>query len=116
MREMALPGQTRQTGTGDAAVVRAREKEDIVVGDEIVRHRLASRVIHWAVALFFFVALFTGLPIWTPLFGWMATFAAIDGPASSAWTQQQLGWKPQHADLLTDVDNERYFGVKHATA
>ena len=74
MREMALPGQTRQTGTGDAAVVRARGKEDIVVGDEIIRHRLASRVIHWTVALFFFLALLTGLPIWTPLFGWMATF------------------------------------------
>ena len=74
MREVALPGQTPQTGTGDAAVFGARSKEDIVVGDEIVRHRLASRVIHWSVALFFFVALFTGLPIWTPLFGWMATF------------------------------------------
>ena len=73
MSEMVLPGQAPQTGTGDAAVVRARQKEDIVVGDEIVRHRLASRVIHWTVALFFFICLFTGLPIWTPLFGWMAT-------------------------------------------
>jgi formate dehydrogenase subunit gamma len=71
---MALPGQTPQTGVGDAAVVRAREKEDVVVGEEIVRHRLASRIIHWSVALFFFVALLSGLPIWTPLFGWMATF------------------------------------------
>jgi formate dehydrogenase subunit gamma len=53
--------------------VRAREDEDVVVGGEIVRHRLSSRVIHWTVALFFFVCLFTGLPIWTPLFGWMAT-------------------------------------------
>jgi formate dehydrogenase subunit gamma len=72
MSEVALPGQTKQTGVGDAAVVRARDKEDVVVGGEIVRHRLSSRVIHWTVALFFFVCLFTGLPIWTPLFGWMA--------------------------------------------
>ena len=74
MREMAVPGQTPGTGVGDAAVVRARGKEDILVGDEIVRHRLSSRVIHWTVALFFFLALLSGLPIWTPIFGWMATF------------------------------------------
>ena len=74
MSEVALPGQTKQTGVGDAAVVRARESEDVLVGGEIVRHRLSSRVIHWTVALFFFVCLFSGLPIWTPLFGWMATF------------------------------------------
>src|SRR5712691_10451711 len=54
------------------AVVRARTAEDIVVGDAIVRHRLASRVIHWSVAFFFFVCLLSGLPIWTPVFGWMA--------------------------------------------
>lgn len=50
----------------------AREKEDVVVGNEIVRHRLASRVIHWGVALFFTMALLSGLPIWSPVFGWMA--------------------------------------------
>ena len=46
--------------------------ENVVVGDQIVRHGLASRLIHWTVALAFFVALFTGLPIWTPIFRWMA--------------------------------------------
>ena len=56
-----------------SSAVRARHTEDVVVGGEIVRHRLASRVIHWAVALFFFLALFSGLPIWTPVFGWMAS-------------------------------------------
>ena len=55
-----------------SAVVRARHEEDVVVGEEIVRHRLASRIIHWSVASFFFVTLFSGLPIWTPIFGWMA--------------------------------------------
>jgi formate dehydrogenase subunit gamma len=57
-----------------SAVVRARHTEDVVVGGEIVRHRLASRAIHWTVALLFFLALFSGLPVWTPVFGWMAHF------------------------------------------
>jgi formate dehydrogenase subunit gamma len=56
-----------------SSVARARHVEDVVVGDEIVRHRLSSRVIHWSVALGFAVSLGTGLPIWTPLFGWMAS-------------------------------------------
>jgi len=74
MSEVALPGQTKQTGVGDAAVVRARKNEDVVVGGEIVRHRLSSRVLHWTVAITFFLALFTGLPIWIPIFHWMAGF------------------------------------------
>jgi formate dehydrogenase subunit gamma len=60
--------------TADPAILRARRAENVVVGEEIVRHRLATRAIHWTVALFFFLALFTGLPIWTPIFGWMAHF------------------------------------------
>jgi formate dehydrogenase subunit gamma len=52
---------------------RARKAaEDTVIGDHIVRHGLGSRVTHWAVALAFMVTLLTGLPIWTPIFGWMA--------------------------------------------
>src|SRR5213075_324155 len=72
MSELRIPGATPASGPSVMEV--ARDREDVVVGDEIVRHRLASRVIHWAVALFFFIALLTGLPIWTPIFGWMATF------------------------------------------
>ena len=56
----------------DPAVAVARKREDVAVGDEIVRHRFSTRVVHWAVALTFFVCLFSGLPIWSPLFGWMA--------------------------------------------
>ena len=56
-----------------SAIVQARHTEDVVVGHEIVRHRMSSRVIHWSAALFFFLALLTGLPIWSPLFGWMAS-------------------------------------------
>ena len=63
---------TASRTSADPAILRARRSEDVVVGDEIVRHRLTSRAIHWSVALFFFLALFSGLPIWTPVFGWMA--------------------------------------------
>jgi hypothetical protein len=63
---------TASRPSADSAILRARRSEDVVVGDEIVRHRLATRAIHWTVALFFFLALFSGLPIWTPVFGWMA--------------------------------------------
>ena len=30
----------------DPAVIRAREVEDVAVGDQIIRHRLSSRLIH----------------------------------------------------------------------
>ena len=57
---------------GHPSIVTARRRDNVAVGDVIVRHRLATRLIHWSVALTFFVALFSGMPIWTPLFGWMA--------------------------------------------
>jgi formate dehydrogenase gamma subunit len=50
----------------------ARTRENVVVNGEIVRHRRASRLIHWSVAFTFFVSLITGMPIWTPIFHWMA--------------------------------------------
>src|SRR5215471_11481283 len=58
----------------DDAVAVARDREDVAVGNELVRHRRASRWIHWSVAITFFLALFTGMPIWTPVFSWMAVF------------------------------------------
>jgi len=70
MSELRIPGATPVGGP--TAIQVARSQEDVVIGDEIVRHRLASRVIHWVVAVFFFGALFTGMPIWSPVFGWMA--------------------------------------------
>ena len=42
-------------------------------------------------------------------FGWFAHFAALDCPASSAQTQQQLDWAPTQAGLLADLDRESYF-------
>jgi formate dehydrogenase subunit gamma len=53
-------------------IARARHTEDVAMGNLIIRHRLASRRIHWTVAFFFFCSLLSGLPIWTPLFGWLA--------------------------------------------
>jgi formate dehydrogenase subunit gamma len=56
----------------DSAIAVARSREDVAVGPEIVRHRLFSRLVHWSVALTFIVSALTGMPIWTPFFGWMA--------------------------------------------
>lgn len=56
----------------DVAVVTARDREDVLVGNEIVRHNRASRLIHWGVAITFIYCVLTGLPIWTPAFTWMA--------------------------------------------
>jgi len=56
----------------DSAIAAGRNRDNIVVGGEIVRHRRLTRLIHWSVALTFFIALFSGMPIWSPLFGWMA--------------------------------------------
>jgi nucleoside-diphosphate-sugar epimerase len=42
-------------------------------------------------------------------FGWFATFAAIDLPASSQRTRELLGWEPKHPGLLQDVDRPAYF-------
>ncbi|MGH9444104.1 MAG: formate dehydrogenase subunit gamma, partial [Thermoanaerobaculia bacterium] len=57
----------------DRAVLAGQTGEDIVVGNEIVRHSRTSRLIHWTVALGFFVCVFTGMPIWSPVFRWMAS-------------------------------------------
>jgi nucleoside-diphosphate-sugar epimerase len=42
-------------------------------------------------------------------FGWFAHFAALDCPASSAQTQERLGWRPKESDLLTDMKESGYF-------
>ena len=41
-------------------------------------------------------------------FGWMAIFAGLDMPASSALTQARLGWKPTGPTLIADLDEARY--------
>jgi nucleoside-diphosphate-sugar epimerase len=42
-------------------------------------------------------------------FGWFARFAQIDARASSAKTQQSLGWHPTEPALLDDLDSAAYF-------
>ncbi|MGF6415847.1 SDR family oxidoreductase [Paraburkholderia sp. MM5482-R1] len=44
-------------------------------------------------------------------FGWMAMFAALDMPASSAQTQAHLGWRPTGPALLADLNEARYVQV-----
>jgi nucleoside-diphosphate-sugar epimerase len=42
-------------------------------------------------------------------FGWLAPFAGLDMPASSAQTQQRLGWHPTGPGLIADLEQMRYF-------
>jgi nucleoside-diphosphate-sugar epimerase len=42
-------------------------------------------------------------------FGWIAPFFGMDGPASSAHTQQRLGWRPVQPGLIADLNAEHYF-------
>ena len=42
-------------------------------------------------------------------FGWIARFFAIDGPASSALTQKQLGWRPVQPGIIADLNARHYF-------
>jgi hypothetical protein len=42
-------------------------------------------------------------------FGWLGMFAGLDGPASSALTQQRLGWHPTaQPGMIADLDNMDY--------
>jgi formate dehydrogenase iron-sulfur subunit len=63
--------------------------ENTVVGDHIVRHGLGARLTHWLVALAFFVTLLTGLPIWTPVFRWLAPL--FGGLAVCRWLHPWAG-------------------------
>jgi len=44
-------------------------------------------------------------------FGWLARFAAMDGPASSKLTQERLAWRPVGTSLLTDLERGSYFTI-----
>ena len=45
----------------------------------------------------------------TDHFGWIALFFGMDSPASSAQTQERLGWRPVQPGLIADLDAEHYF-------
>jgi nucleoside-diphosphate-sugar epimerase len=42
-------------------------------------------------------------------FGWIALFFGIDAPASSALTQERLGWRPVQPGLIADLNAGHYF-------
>jgi len=43
-------------------------------------------------------------------FGWLAMFAGLDAPASSALTRQRLQWQPKERGLLADLEELEYAG------
>jgi nucleoside-diphosphate-sugar epimerase len=49
-------------------------------------------------------------------FGWIGAFFGLDAPASSALTQQRLGWRPTHAGLIEDLEEGHYFERVRAMA
>ena len=49
-------------------------------------------------------------------FGWMGMFFAVDAPASSALTQERLGWRPTHPGLIEDLEQGYYFTQAQAAA
>jgi nucleoside-diphosphate-sugar epimerase len=42
-------------------------------------------------------------------FGWIARFFGVDSLASSALTQERLGWRPVQPGLIADLNAEHYF-------
>jgi nucleoside-diphosphate-sugar epimerase len=49
-------------------------------------------------------------------FGWIGQFFAMDAPASSAQTQERLGWRPTQPGLISDLDKEHYFKPEQTAA
>ena len=47
-------------------------------------------------------------------FGWLAGMLAADGAASSAITQDLLGWHPSQPGLIEDLEKGHYFTGAHA--
>ena len=49
-------------------------------------------------------------------FGWIGAFFGVDAPASSALTQERLGWQPTHPGLIADMEEGHYFEPTQAAA
>ena len=49
-------------------------------------------------------------------FTWLAHFFAMDAPASSKRTREQLGWKPKEVGLIADLEHGSYFEALKQTA
>ncbi|MDT0448244.1 SDR family oxidoreductase [Streptomyces hesseae] len=48
-------------------------------------------------------------------FGWLASFLALDSPASSALTRELLGWRPTRPGLVDDLEKGHYFDASAPT-
>jgi nucleoside-diphosphate-sugar epimerase len=44
-------------------------------------------------------------------FGWLAHFVSLDLPASSALTQQRLGWRPTGPGMIADLERMDYSAI-----
>jgi nucleoside-diphosphate-sugar epimerase len=49
-------------------------------------------------------------------FGIIGNFVGLDNPASSEWTRNALGWRPEHPGLLADMDAHYFGSAGHAAA
>jgi nucleoside-diphosphate-sugar epimerase len=49
-------------------------------------------------------------------FDWLGPFLAMDGPASSKRTQEQLGWRPTRVGLIDDLERGSYFEAQKQIA
>ena len=49
-------------------------------------------------------------------FGWMGMFFGVDAPASSALTQERLGWRPVRPGLIEDLEQGHYFVARTVSA
>jgi nucleoside-diphosphate-sugar epimerase len=76
------------------------------VGDEGVRTRELAEAIGRGLAL---PVVSKPLAQAAEHFTWLARFFTGDVPASSARTQQQLGWQPRELGLLADLAHGHYF-------
>ena len=99
---MTSPRSVPAGFSGDPAIAAASTREDIVVGGRLVRFRWTTRALHWSVALTFVLTLFTGLPIWTPVFGWLAIF--FGGLQVARWLHPWFGIVFSFFILLQFID------------
>ena len=101
----------------------------VVRGDDLVRHPVYTRVVHWGVAIFFVLALLSGFAIYsawlyrwlTPLFGggpmtrllhpWFSiafvvlfAFQFVNWLAPMTWTRDDRRWMGRMRSYVTNAD------------
>ena len=103
-----------------SAPARTAPSENTVHEGKLVRHGTAARVIHWTVAVFFVVALITGMPIWSPVFGWMAYLVGglqvcrwlHPWAASAFFLMTLVMWVHWHRDMKLEEQDKGWLGPK----